>query len=64
LMLDSSFRGEKVTIKAVLKSDPSIWREVTIHVKKLDIPEKLKTAEEILNEPPKKKSKKGLSNEL
>jgi len=60
LILDSSYKGEKVTIKAVLKSDPSIWREVTIYVKKIEVQEKLKTVEEILNEPKKKKvGKKG-----
>jgi len=60
LILDSSYKGDKVTIKAVLKSDPSIWREVTIYVKKIEVQEKLKTVEEILNEPNKKKvGKKG-----
>ena len=60
LLLDSNFTGEKVTIKAVLKSDPAIWREVTIYVKKLIVQEKLKTVEEVLNEPRRKKgAKKG-----
>jgi len=59
LILDSSFTGEKVTIKAVLKSDPTIWKEVTIYVKKFIPVEKLKTVDEILNEPKKGKSKKG-----
>ena len=55
LLLDSNFTGEKVTIKAVLKSDPAISKEVTIYVKKLIVQEKLKTAEEILNEPRRKR---------
>ena len=57
LILDSSFAGEKVTIKAVLKSNPAISREVTIYVKKVIVQEKLKTVDEILNEPSKRKGK-------
>ena len=58
LILDSAFKGEKVTIKAVLKADPAIWREVTIYIKKIETQEKLKTVEEILNDPRRKKDKK------
>jgi hypothetical protein len=49
LVLDTAFKGEKVTVKAVLKSDPSIWKEVTIYIKKVEIPERLKTVDEIMN---------------
>jgi len=49
LVLDTAFKGEKVTVKAVLKSNPSIWREVTIYIKKVDIMERLKTVDEIMN---------------
>ena len=55
LILDSNYTGEKVTIKAVLKSNPAIWKEVTIYVKKVIVQEKLKTVDEILNEPKRKK---------
>jgi hypothetical protein len=51
LVLDTAFKGEKVTVKAVLKSNPSIWREVTIYIKKVDIMERLKTVDEIMNSP-------------
>jgi hypothetical protein len=51
LVLDTAFKGEKVTVKAVLKSNPSIRREVTIYIKKVDIMERLKTVDEIMNSP-------------
>jgi hypothetical protein len=58
LILDSSCTDKKVTIKAVLKSNPSIWREVTVYVKTTADNERLKTMEEVLQPtaPRKKKS--------
>jgi hypothetical protein len=52
LIIDSSYKGETVTVKAVMKSNPALWKEVTIYIKKVDIPERLKTVEEVLNKPP------------
>lgn len=34
LFIDSSYTGETVTVKAVLKSNPTIWKEVTIYIRK------------------------------
>ncbi len=48
LILDTSFKGEKVTIKITLRSDPSVSKETTIYIKKLSGNEKLKTVEEVL----------------
>ncbi|WP_276484477.1 hypothetical protein [Paraflavitalea pollutisoli] len=48
LILDSAFKGEKVDVKAVLKADPKIWREVTIYLKTVDTAERLPTVDEIL----------------
>lgn len=48
LLLDSAFTGEKVDIKAVLKADPKIWRQVTIYMKTVDTAERLRTVDEIL----------------
>lgn len=64
LIIDSSFKGETVTVKAVMKSNPALWKEVTIYIKKVDIPERLKTVDEVLNRPPaqrpeRKRNKKG-----
>lgn len=54
LVLPDNPTAEKVTIKAVLKDQPGIYKEITIWIKKKPDPDKLPTAEEILN---KKKSK-------
>lgn len=58
LLIDSSFKGEKVIIKAVLKSDPKIWREIAIFIKTKESIEKLKTEEEIFRDLRKKPVKK------
>ena len=54
LIIPEDFQPEKVTVRAVLKSDPSIVREKTIWIKKLPDPE-LPSEAEILK--PKKKNK-------
>jgi hypothetical protein len=58
LVIDSSFKGETVTVKAVLKNNPALWREVTIYIKKVDIPERLKTVDEVLNRPSSQRSER------
>ena len=55
LILDSACTDKKVTIKAVLKNNPAIWREVTIYVKTAADNERLKTMEEVLERSPVKK---------
>jgi hypothetical protein len=57
LFIDSSYKGESVKVKAVLKSNPSISREVTIYIRKRGFDEPLKTEEEILNGLPARKKK-------
>jgi hypothetical protein len=56
LILDSLFSEKKVTIKAVLRSNPAIWREVTIYIKTTPDNERLKTIDEVL--PPSNPSRK------
>ena len=58
LFLDSTVTDEKVVIKASLKSNPKVVREVTIFIKKYESNEQLKTVEEILNTPSKPGRKK------
>lgn len=57
LIIPENFSHEKVTVKAILKSNPSVWIERTIWIKTKpdgDLP----TKEEILrNTPPAKKTK-------
>ena len=58
LILDSGCTAKKVTVKAVLKSNPAIWKEVTIYVKTTESTERLKTIDEVLqpSNPRKKKN--------
>ena len=63
LILDSACSEKKVTIKAVLKSNPAIWKEVTIYIKTTPDNERLKTMEEVL-EPPAQRRKKAWINSL
>lgn len=41
LIIDPSFKGEKVVLKAVLKSNPALWKEITVYIKKFIAEEKL-----------------------
>ena len=50
LWLDPDFKKEKVSIKAVLKSNPSMYKEFTMYIKKKPDDEKLKTLDELMNE--------------
>ncbi len=55
LIIPENFKQEKVVVKAILKSDPSIWRERTIWIKTIPDPDRLPTTDEILKG--KKKNK-------
>jgi hypothetical protein len=54
LIIPADFVEEKVTVKAVLKSNPAVSIEKTIWIKKLPDPDFLPTKEDILNQKPKK----------
>ena len=54
LFIDSSFKGEKVTVNVALISNPAVSKEITIYIKKYIPDERLKTIEEVLGKPPKK----------
>ena len=58
LFIDSSFKGQKVTIKAVLKENPAVWKELTLHIKTTISNERLKTTEELMEEWKKKGKEK------
>jgi hypothetical protein len=60
LIIDTAFKGEKVTVKAVLKTNTAIWKETTIYIKKVEIVERLKTVDEIMNTPSPRKNRRGL----
>ena len=50
LFIDSSYHGETVTVKAILKSNPALSKEVVIYIRKRGFTEPLKTNDEILDE--------------
>jgi|ERR1700730_6274453 len=54
LFIDSTFKDARVTIKAVLKQDPSISKELTLYIKTKIPDERLKTTDELLEEWKKK----------
>ncbi|HLG41335.1 MAG TPA: hypothetical protein VI461_16775 [Chitinophagaceae bacterium] len=54
LNIPSDFKEEKITVKAILKSNPSILIEKTIWIKKKPDPEVLPAKEEILRNDAKK----------
>ena len=62
LFIDSSYKGATVRIKAILKSNPSVWKETVIHIRKRGFTEILKSNEEILDEMRKKNKKSKGSN--
>lgn len=57
LIVPADFKGEKITVKAILKSDPSIWKEITIWIKKLPDPDLLPTNDQIMNNKSKRKGR-------
>jgi len=61
LVLPDNPTVEKLIIKAILKSDPKLWKEITIWIKKKPDDELLPTTDEILKNKPDKngKSKRG-----
>ena len=62
LFIDSSYTKETVTVKAALKSDPKVWKEVTIYLRKRGFDEPLKTNEEVLREYTKQPARKEKKN--
>ena len=60
LIIPPDFKEEKITVKAVLKNNPSLWLERTIWIKKKEDPQ-LPTEEEVIREM-RKKSKRREKN--
>ena len=58
LILPPDFKDEKVNVKAVLKSNPEIWKEVAIWIKTIPDPEHLPTSDDMPYQPSKSKKKK------
>ena len=62
LVLPDNPAVEKLTIKAVLKSDPKLWKEITIWIKKKPDDELLPTSDEVLKNKPSKTGKSKRNN--
>ncbi len=58
LWIDPNFTKEKVTIKAILRSNKELQKEFTIYIKKKPNDEKLKTMDELMKDINNKSSRK------
>jgi hypothetical protein len=59
LFIDSSYTSETVKVKAVLRSNPKMWKEMNIHIRKRGFDEPLLSGEELLknmDQKPKRRS--------
>lgn len=59
LILPLDCKVEKVTVKAVLRSDPGTWKETTIWIKKKPDDERLPSREDVLKQPATRNKSKG-----
>ena len=50
IFIDSSYKGDSIIVKAVLKQDPKIWKETVIYIRKRGFDEPLKTNDEVFEE--------------
>jgi hypothetical protein len=57
IFIDSSYKGDSIIVKAVLKTNPSIWKETVIYIRKRGFDELLKTEADFLNAVPVKNKK-------
>jgi hypothetical protein len=57
IFIDSSYTGDSIKVKAVLRSNPYIWKEMVIYIRKRGFDELLKSDAESLNALPAKKKK-------
>ncbi len=65
LFIDSAYTKETVTVKATLKDNPKVWKEVTIYIRKRGFDEPLKSNQELLDDlqnQQKKSKKKNLTS--
>lgn len=58
LLIDNNFTGDKVSIQAVLKSNPALHKEFVIYIKKKPDNENLKTVDELLQNTPSSRTKR------
>lgn len=61
LLIDSAYHMDSVKVKAVLKKDTTLSKEITIYIRKRGFDEPLKSEEEILNELKSHRQKKRIN---
>jgi hypothetical protein len=62
LWIDNNFMEDKVNVKVMLRNNPAVFKQFDIYIKKNPDNEKLKTADEIINEMRNKKKTKKKDN--
>lgn len=62
LFIDSAYIKETVKVKAILRENPKIWKEVTIYIRKRGFDEPLKSHDEVLGEYSKQPARKKKGN--
>jgi len=50
IFIDSSYKADTIKVKAILRANSAIWKEMTIYIRKRGFDEPLKSSDEILNE--------------
>lgn len=63
IFIDSSYTGDSIRVKAVLKTNPAIWKETVIYIRRRGFDEPLKSNTEVLNDMRKGKKKRDLAAE-
>jgi hypothetical protein len=58
IFIDSSYTADTVRVKAILRANTSIWKEIIIYIRKRGFDEPLKTSDQILEEYRKPSRKK------
>ena len=62
LVLPDNPTVEKITIKAILKTNPKLWKEVTVWIKRKPDDEMLPTTDDVLKNKPQKNGKSNRGN--
>lgn len=50
IWIDNDFKEDKVNVKVILRNNPAVYKQFDIYIKKKPDDEKLRTAEEIIND--------------
>jgi len=57
LIIDKSYTKDSIVVTATLKDNPTLSKTVTIYMKKITVEPPLRTLDEIMHEPAKKRKK-------